>query len=76
MLGGAPGSAWVFQQDTDPTHRAAPRIVKAYNKAHGTSITVLPDWPPNSPDLNPIENVWAIVQRKVNARGCSTFEEF
>ena len=76
LMGGAQGSAWVFQQDNDPTHRAAPQIVQAYNKAHGTSISVLANWPPNSPDLNPIENVWAIVQRKVNARGCSTFEEF
>jgi hypothetical protein len=76
LMGGALGSSWVFQQDNDPTHRAAPQIVQAYNKAHGTNITVLPKWPPNSPDLNPIENIWACVQRKVNARGCSTFELF
>ena len=76
LMGGAHGSAWTFQQDNDPTHRAAPQIVNAYNKAHGTRVTVLPNWPPNSPDLNPIENVWAYVQRKVNARGCSTFEQF
>lgn len=76
LMGGAQGSAWVFQQDNDPTHRAAPQIVQAYNRAHGTRVTVLPNWPPNSPDLNPIENVWAYVQRKVNARGCSTFEQF
>ena len=76
LLGGALGSAWVFQQDDDPTHRAAPQIVQAYNKAYGSSITVLAHWPPNSPDLNPIENVWAYVQRRVHARGCLTFEQF
>ena len=76
LLGGALGSAWVFQQDNDPTHRAAPQIVQAYNKAHGSSITVLPNWPPSSPDLNPIENVWAIVQARVNRRGPETFEDF
>jgi transposase len=76
LMGGAVGSAWVFQQDNDPTHRAAPQVVQAYNKAHGSSITVLPNWPPSSPDLNPIENVWAIVQARVNRRGPETFEDF
>jgi transposase len=33
-------------------------------------------WPPNSPDLSPIENIWGIVDSKVQARGCSSFEEF
>jgi hypothetical protein len=76
LMGGALGSAWTFQQDNDPTHKAAPQVVQAYNRAHGTSIQVLANWPPNSPDLNPIENVWSYVQRKVHASGCSTFEQF
>lgn len=33
-------------------------------------------WPPNSPDLSPIENVWAYVDAKVQALGCKTFAEF
>ncbi len=70
------GTDWVFQQDNDPTHKAAPQIVQTYNKAYGTHIHVLAPWPPSSPDLNPIENVWGEVQRQVNKIGCKTFESF
>ena len=34
------------------------------------------EWPPHSPDLSPIENVWGIVQREVDAMGCKGFNEF
>ena len=34
------------------------------------------EWPPQSPDLSPIENAWAIVQAKVDAAGCKDFQEF
>ncbi|GIX79641.1 uncharacterized protein CEXT_245611 [Caerostris extrusa] len=36
------------------------------------SSTEVLDWPGNSPDVNPIENLCSIVTRRVSKMGCST----
>jgi hypothetical protein len=70
-------SNWVFQQDNDPSHKAAGSIIQAWNSQHpGVQVSLLADWPGNSPDLNPIENLWAWAQAEVDAKGCKTFQEF
>ncbi len=50
--------------------------INTWNLARGSSISLLPNWPPNSPDLNPIENLWGYVQAKVHSQGHTTFETF
>ncbi len=50
----------IFQQDLAPAHTA--KGTESWFNNHG--VTVL-DWPENSPDLNPIENLWGIVKRKI-----------
>jgi hypothetical protein len=30
------------------------------------------DWPGNSPDINPIENLWAIIKPRLLKENCST----
>ncbi len=51
---------FIFQQDLAPAHTA--KCTKSWFNDHG--VTGL-DWPANSPDLNPIENLWSIVKRKM-----------
>ena len=33
------------------------------------------EWPPNSPDLSPIENVWAILKEKLSRRDIKNFDD-
>ena len=69
-------SSRVLQQDNDPTHSTTKAAIANYNGKHTTQVSLLPNWPANSPDLSPIENLWAIVEGRVDAAGCKTFEEF
>jgi hypothetical protein len=69
-------SHWVLQQDNDPSHKQGSTVVANWAANHSASPTLLPNWPPCSPDLNLIENCWAYVQRKVYAQGHDTFDKF
>ena len=60
----------IYQQDLAPCHRA--KKVKALFSQK--QILIL-DWPGNSPDLSPIENLWAIIKRKQQKTDCRTLEK-
>ena len=54
---------WKLLQDSDPKHTAR----KVYRYLEEMKIDfILKSWLNNSPDLNPIENIWAILAAAIN----------
>ncbi|XP_069962586.1 transposable element Tc3 transposase [Bactrocera oleae] len=60
----------IFQDDTAPCHRA--KMVKDYLSKIGVSSL---EWPGNSPDLNPIENLWFVMMAQVAQKRPKTLAE-
>ncbi len=61
----SPGS--IFAQDNAPTHTAilVQRWLRNWAQENGIELV---DWPPYSPDFNPIENVWKLLKEGICTR--------
>ena len=64
------GDNFIFQQDNAPAHKASDTMAFFDDN----NIKLLP-FPPGSPDLNPIENIWGILKSSVAKRFPKKTEE-
>ena len=55
---------WMLLQDGAACHTSQ-KVVSFLERRR---VCVVPGWPPNSPDLNPIEMLWGVMKRKLAGR--------
>ena len=65
-----PAGPWHFQQDNVRFHTTPETITYLHEKG----VTLI-EWPPWSPDLNPIENLWDVLKARVYGRFPQSMEE-
>lgn len=58
LMNGTEGA--IFQQDNAPVHTA--HVIRDWLADQDFAVMA---WPPYSPDLNPIENLWALLKAKI-----------
>ena len=65
-----PSGDWIFQQDGAHCHTSK----KTLQFFDDCEIPLFP-WTANSPDLNPMENIWSLLKQRVYRLGASSKDE-
>ena len=69
-----PGWGFVFQQDGALAHRARDTVSFLERTVPDFNSPI--EWPPNSPDLNPVDyNIWSVLQEQVYPSTIANFSE-
>lgn len=64
---------WCFQQDGAPAHKA--RIVQDWCRQNFPDFIDFNQWPPSSPDLNPLDySVWSVLEAKACSKSHSSVD--
>ena len=60
-----------FQQDRATPHTSTP--TKRWFSNNGFNLDEIMDWPPQSPDLNPIEHLWDHLDTQIRKKTLPSF---
>nr|XP_042898811.1 uncharacterized protein LOC110282461 [Parasteatoda tepidariorum] len=66
MASVSPAGNGIFQQDNVQCHEA--QIALEWFQEHDAEFQLM-SWPPNSPDINPIEHIWDVMDRQLRVQG-------